>query len=101
VGHHLPHVGPHRELRPTVCRLGSRASLYVAIDVLTLNDGIRHYGFEGQTTETSRGILVLVVCALQFLRKSGTLGSAPDNIEDLAESFSFSEVRKRSLQTRF
>jgi hypothetical protein len=42
-----------------------------------------------------------VACALQFLSKSGTPGSAPDNIEDLVESFSFNEVRKRSLQTRF
>jgi len=41
-----------------------------------------------------------VTCALQFLRKSGTLGSIPDNIEDLAESLSFSSVRKRFLQTR-
>ena len=42
-----------------------------------------------------------MACALQFLRKSGTPSTVPDNIEDLAESFSFSEFRKRSLQTRF
>jgi hypothetical protein len=77
------------------------ASLYVAIDILTLNVGIRHSGFEGQSTDTSRGLLVLVACALQFLRKSGTPGIVPDNIEDLAESFSFSEVRNQSFQTRF
>ncbi len=29
------------------------ASLYVAIDIVTHNDGIRHSGFELQTTETS------------------------------------------------
>ena len=51
--------------------------------------------------KTSRGLLVLVACALQFLRQSGTPGSVPNNIEDLAESFSFNEVRKRSLHTRF
>ena len=42
-------------------------SLFLAIDILTHNDGIRHFGFEGETMETARGLLVLLACALQFL----------------------------------
>ena len=39
-------------------------SLYVIIDILTHNDGIRHFGFEGQTLETVKTLLVMVACAL-------------------------------------
>jgi hypothetical protein len=92
---------PTEDSFPRYADWESCASLYVAIDICTLNDGIRHSGSEGQTMETSRGFLVLAGCALHFLRKSGTLGLVPDNVEDLAERISFSEVRKRSLQTRF
>jgi hypothetical protein len=38
--------------------------LHVTIGILTHGDGIRHSGFEGQTLETSKGLLVLVACAL-------------------------------------
>jgi hypothetical protein len=41
------------------------ASLFAAIDILTHNDGIRHPGFEGQSVETARGLLVLLAHALQ------------------------------------
>jgi hypothetical protein len=40
------------------------AALYVAIDIVTHNNGIRYSGFELQTTETTRGLLVLVACAI-------------------------------------
>jgi hypothetical protein len=43
------------------------ASLFVAIDILTHDDGIRHSSFEGHTIETTRDLLVLVAYALQFL----------------------------------
>ena len=42
------------------------ASFFVAINILTHNDGIRHSGFEGEPVETPRGLLVLVACALQY-----------------------------------
>ena len=100
---HKDHLtaGPTEDSAPRYTDWEACVSLYVAIDILTLNDGIRHSGFEGQSTETSRGFLALVACALRLMRNSGTPCTVPDNIEDLAESFSFSEVRKRSLQTRF
>ena len=73
------------------------ASLYVAVDILTHNDGIRHFGFEGHTFKTTRGLLVLVACALEFFHKTGVAGTSldPSTIEDLAESFSFTEIHKR------
>jgi hypothetical protein len=40
------------------------ASLYVVMDILNQNDGIRRSGFEGHTVETARVLLVLVFCAL-------------------------------------
>ncbi len=40
------------------------ASLYGAIDIVTHNNGVRHSGFESQTKETARGLLVLVACAI-------------------------------------
>jgi hypothetical protein len=77
--------------------------MFVAIDIFTHNDDIRHFGFEGETMETAKGLLVLVAYALQFLhmaeRADQTLD--PSSIEDLAESFSFGKIRKRTLQTRF
>jgi len=49
----------------------ARASLFVAINILTHIDGIRHPGFEGEPEETVRGLVVLVACALQYLQKNG------------------------------
>ncbi len=70
--------------------------MFVAIDILTHNDGIRHYGFEEQTLGTTRGLLVLVAWALQFLHIAGPHGPTldPPTIEYLAESFYFSQVEK-------
>jgi hypothetical protein len=73
----------------------ARASLCVAIDILSHNDGIRHSGFEDQTQETFRGLLGLMACAIQY-----DLAVDPGTIENLAESFSFVEIQKNSLQTR-
>jgi len=44
------------------------ASLYVAVDILTHHDGIRHSGLKGHPSNTARGLLFLVACMLrQFL----------------------------------
>ena len=69
---------------------------------MTHGDGIRHSGFEG-LTETARGLLVVVARALRLLKKTGTgdSGIDQDTIADLADAFSFSEIRKKSLLTRF
>ena len=44
-----------------------------------------------------------MACALQYLHKPGTNTAPldPSAIEDIADALSFSEVRKRSLQTKF
>ena len=75
----------------------------MAIDILTHNDGIRHFWFEGEPVETARGLLVLVACALQYIRESGAANpnTDPSTIEDLADIFLFSEIHKRTLQTKF
>jgi hypothetical protein len=75
----------------------------VAIDILTHNDGIRHSGFEGQSAEIARSLLVLSACALQYLHKTGAIdpNADPYIIEDLAESFSFGEIHIRTQQARF
>ena len=75
----------------------------MAIDILTHNDGIRHFGLEGGPVETTKGLLVLVACALQHLNKSRTTGpnTVPYTIADMADNFSFSEIHKKNLQTRF
>ena len=47
-------------------------------------------------------MLVLVACALQYLHKSGTCAPLdPSTIEEITDTFPFSEIRKRSLHTRF
>ena len=53
--------------------------------------------------ETARGLLVMVACALKFLHMTERADQSldPSSIEDLAEMFSFSEIRKRTLHTRF
>ena len=55
--------------------------------------------FEGESEETARGILILVACALQYLHKRGDADPNADSstIEELAKSFSFSEIQKRTL----
>ena len=45
----------------------------------------------------------MLACALQFLHKSRQFIAPldPSTIEDIAEAFSFGEIRKKSIQTRF
>ena len=71
----------------------------MAIDILTHNDRIRHFGLEGELVETIRGLLVHVACALQHLHKSRAAdpNTDPSTIEDLADNFSFSEIQKSTL----
>ena len=79
------------------------ASLYVGIDILTHNDGIHHSGLEGQSSSTARSLLVLIACRLQQLLRHPPPNPELDmgTLADLAESFSFSEIRKRTQQSRF
>ena len=74
------------------------ASLYVAVGILTHHDGIRHSGLEGRSSTTARGLLVLIACKLQpFLQSSPPNHTVDmDALSDLADSFSFSEIRKRT-----
>ena len=51
---------PTEESAPRYADWEASSFLHIAIDILTHGDGTRHSGFEGQTLETSRGILVLV-----------------------------------------
>jgi len=92
---------PTEESAPRYADLES-CVIFVAIDILTHNDDIRHSGFKGETIETARGLLVLVACALQYLHKTQRADYTfdPSSIEDLAGSFSFSEIRKRIMHTR-
>jgi hypothetical protein len=97
---------PTEDTEDTVWRYSeweASSSLYIAIEIVTHNDGIRHSGFELQTSETARGLLVVVACAVQYLHQTGCEDPAvdPHILEELAESFSFAEIRKRTLQTRF
>ena len=55
------------------------APLFVAIDILTRNDSIRHVGFEGQSVETVKGLLFPVTCALQYLHKTRTTDPNTDS----------------------
>jgi hypothetical protein len=75
----------------------------VAVDVLTHHDGVRHSGFEGQPSSTTRGLLVLIVCILQQLLYNPPPHHEVDmeDLSELADNISFSEIRKRSLQSRF
>jgi hypothetical protein len=79
------------------------ASLYVAADVLTHHDGVRHSGFQGQSSSTARGLLALIACKLQQLLQDPPPDQEVDNedLADLVDSFSFSKIRKRSLQSPF
>ena len=52
----------------------------------------------------TRGLLVVVACALQHLGQSEEVHDPPIDqgvIEELMESFSFSEIKKRSLEAKY
>ncbi len=55
---------PSEESVPECADWEGSCILHIAIDILTHGDGICHSGFEGQTLETARGLLVIVACAL-------------------------------------
>ncbi len=55
---------PTEDSAPEYAYWEACASLFVAIDILTHADGIRHSGFEGEPEVTARGLLVLVAFAL-------------------------------------
>jgi hypothetical protein len=77
------------------------ASLYVAVDILTPHDDIRHSGFEGQTSTTARRLLVLIACKMQQFLQNPPSKHAVDMealSADLDDNFSFREIRKRTLQ---
>ena len=90
---------PTEDSAPKYADWWACAPLFVAIDILTHADGIRHSGFEGEPEKTARGLLVLVACALQYLHKREDTYPCADSstIEELAESFLFSEIQKRTL----
>jgi hypothetical protein len=71
----------------------------VAVDILTHNDDIRHSGLEGQSSTMARGLLVLIACKLQQFLQNHPPDHTVDTdvLLDLADSFYFSEIRKRTL----
>jgi hypothetical protein len=82
----------------------TEASLYVSIDVLDHHTGIRYSALKGHTAVAARGLLVIVACALHHLAhtiddEGSTLN--PATLEDLVESFSFTETKKKSLAAKF
>lgn len=94
---------PTEDTSPRITDWEASASLFVAVDILTHNSGIRHSGLEGQSSSTARSLLVLIACRLQQLLRHPSPNPDLDmgNLADLAESSSFSEVRKRTQQSRF
>jgi hypothetical protein len=81
----------------------ARVSLFVAIDILTRHDDAIPFCLEGHLSSTARELLALVACALHRLCVATPVSQTVDldTRMDFIESFSFSEVRKRNLQTRF
>jgi len=94
---------PTEDTSPRIADWEASASLFVAVDILTHTDGIRHSGLEGQSSSTARSLLVLVACRLQQLLRHPPPNPDLDmgTLAELAESFSFSEIRKRTQQSRF
>jgi hypothetical protein len=78
------------------------ASLFVVVDIFTNHDGLRLSGFEEHCSSTAMGLVVLIAYGLQQFFKVPPPGHMVDldALAILAKSFSFSEVRKRTLQSR-
>ncbi len=70
------------------------ASIYVAVDILTHHDGIRHSGLENWSSTIARGLLVLIVCMLQQFMHNPPPEHAVDMeaLSDLVDNFSFNEI---------
>ncbi len=82
----------------------AEASLFVTMDVLDNHTGVRYVALEGHTAVATRKLLDLVAGALHHLAHIAedtepTLD--PTTLEDLVESSSFSEIKKRSLAAKF
>ena len=95
MGYHLPHRESYSEdTSPRYSDWEACATLYVAVDVLTHHDGIRHSGPEGQFSTTARGLLVLIACRLQQLLQNPPPDHAVhmEAMSDLVDTFSFSEI---------
>ena len=94
---------PTEETTPKYSDREACASLHVAVDILTHHDGIRHSGFEGYTSTTARALLVLIAYKLQHVLHNPPSDRTVDMgaLSDLADNISFSEIRKRTLQSRF
>jgi hypothetical protein len=73
------------------------------MDILTHHDGVRHAGLEGHPSTTARGLLVIIACMLQQLLHNPPPKTDLDmeNLATLVDSFSFNEIKKRSLQSCF
>ncbi len=81
----------------------AEATAAVSIDVMDNHTGNRYPALEGHTTVAAMGLLVVVACALQHLGQSEEDHDPPidrDVIEELIESFSFSEIKKSSLAAK-
>ncbi len=55
---------PTEDTSPRITDWEGSASLFVAVDILNYHDNFRHSGMEGQSSNTARGLLVLVACRL-------------------------------------
>ena len=91
---------PTEDTTPKYSDWEANASLYV--DIHIRHDIIRHSGLEGQSSTTARVLLVFIACKLQqFLHNSPPEHAVDmEALSDLADSFSFSETRKRTMQSR-
>jgi len=81
----------------------TETSLFVTMDVIDNHTGIRHAALEGHTAEATRELLVLVTCAIHHLAYTAEETEStldPTTLENLVESFSFSETRKKSLAAK-
>jgi hypothetical protein len=75
----------------------------MAIGMLTHNGEIRHSGFEGEPVETARGLLVMVACALHYLRNSGphTPAKILPPLRNWRKASHSVRYKKGTMQTRF
>jgi hypothetical protein len=90
---------PTEDTTPQYSDWDACASLYVAVDILTHHDGVRHSSLDSQSYTTARGLLVIIACRLQQLMQNPSPKKDLDmeNLETLLDSFSFNEIKKRSL----
>jgi len=73
----------------------------MAVDILTHHDGIHHSWLKGQSSTKARGLLVLIACKLQqFLQNPPPNHTVDMDVLSDVHNFSFSEIRKRTLQPR-